>query len=187
MMTTESEKPPMKPSGEAKEKQLQMAKEQGEPYVNALKYMVNQEADTGGEKPAGEYIVAYALEKAEGLYSLENGELIWHEPTDENLHVEVAVRDAADNRFIPGLEVYVTLIDSNGRDIGKHRQEFLWHPWLYHYGRNWEVPSEGVYTLRVRVEPPKFLRHDKKNGKRYTEPVEVEFQNVNVKTGRKIT
>ena len=55
---------------------------------------------------------------------------------------------------------------------------------IYHYGRNWIVPSDGGYTLRVRVEPPTFMRHDEVNGKRFIEPVEVEFTGVRIETGK---
>jgi len=47
---------------------------------------------------------------------------------------------------------------------------------IYHYGRNWTVPMDGEYTSRVRVEPPTFMRHDEVNGRRFTEPVDVEFR-----------
>lgn len=69
--------------------------------------------------------------------------------------------------------------------MGTHAQPFLWHPWLFHYGRNWQVPGDGEYTLRVRIEPPTFHRHDKRNGLRYAEPVEVEFRGVQLETGQK--
>ena len=121
------------------------------------------------------------------MYELRDGRLEWQDPQSENLHVEVAVRDRADGRFVPGLTVHATLIDAAGREVGTHRQPFLWHPWLYHYGRNWEVPGDGSYRLRVRIEPPEFARHDKINGRRYAEPVEVEFPNVRVETGRKLS
>jgi len=77
------------------------------------------------------------------------------------------------------------LIDPDGNEVGTHVQPFLWHPWLYHYGRNWTVPEEGEYRVRVRVEPPTFMRHDHENGRRYLEPVEVEFEGVPVEPGRK--
>ncbi len=182
---TEFEKPPMKSSNEAKPDQLEMAREQGQMYVKALKYMTQKEAHDGSEQKAGEYVIGYAVETAEGLYHYEDSKLVWVEPQKENVHVEVSVRDGADNRFIPGLTVHVTLLDKNGKEIGSHEQPFLWHPWLYHYGRNWEVPGDGEYKMRVRIEPPKFMRHDPKNGKRYAEPVEVEFPNVKIKTGQK--
>jgi hypothetical protein len=46
------------------------------------------------------------------------------------------------------------------------------------------VPDGGEYTLRVRVEPPRFNRHDEVNGCRFTEPVEVEFRGVRVTPGQ---
>src|SRR6266542_5903610 len=82
------------------------------------------------------------------MYHLRDGQLEWHDSQDENAHIEVVVRDAADGRFIPGLTVYATLLDRAGTEIGTHQQPFLWHPWLYHYERNWRVPGDGTYTLR---------------------------------------
>jgi hypothetical protein len=55
---------------------------------------------------------------------------------------------------------------------------------LYHYARNWRVPSGGEYALRLRVEPPAFMRHDRVNGRRSTEPVEVEPTGVKVERGQ---
>ena len=43
-------------------------------------------------------------------------------------------------------------------------------------GPQLDVPADGEYTLRVRVEPPTFMRHDEVNGRRFTEPVDVEFR-----------
>jgi hypothetical protein len=183
---TPAHKPSMQPSDEATKKGLQFAREQGQAYQEALEYMTTQVAH-GSKKLAGEYIVGYAVEEAEGLYHFKDGQLEWEEPGDMNAHVEVAVCDAADGRFIPALTVYATLIDSRGKEIGTHQQPFLWHPTLYHYGRDWQVPGDGEYRLRIRIEPPTFPRHDKANGKRYSQPVEVEFPNVQIKTGRKIS
>ena len=177
--------PPMRSSEEATQEQLKLAKAQGEAMQQALEHMIQKEADDGAEKRAGDYLVGYAVEEAEGMYHLHAGELQWHEPEEENVHVEVSVRDGADGRFVPGLTVYATLIDRAGRKVGTHQQPFLWHPWLYHYGRNWRVPGDGEYTLQVHIEPPTFHRHDKINGKRYVEPVEVEFTGVKIKTGQK--
>jgi len=54
---------------------------------------------------------------------------------------------------------------------------------LYDYGRNWQVPSDGLYTLLVRVEPPRFMRHDEINGRRFLEPADVTFEDVKIETG----
>jgi hypothetical protein len=170
----------MKKTDEANEIQLVMGKEQGDAYVKAAGHMMNSVADDGGEKEAGDYIVAYAIEGAEGLYEMEDGDLKWNAYEDRNVHVEVSVRDAADNRFIPGLTVHATLLNSQQEEIGTHVHPMLWHPWLYHYGRNWQIDEPGDYVLRVRIEAPDFARHDKENGKRFAEPVEVEFSPVKI-------
>jgi hypothetical protein len=62
---------------------------------------------------------------------------------------------------------------------------FLWHPYLYHYGTNARVPGEGPYTVRVRIDPPAFMRHDPVNGRRYERPVEVVFEDRGFTPGRK--
>lgn len=182
--TTTANKPPMKTSDEAKQKQLDMAKEQGQAYKKALEHMANEEAH-GETKPAGNYLVSYAVESAEGMYHKMDEGLVWREPETENAHIEVAVQDDSDLRFIPGLSVHVTVLDDAGKEIGTHQQPFLWHPWLYHYGRNWELPGDGEYTLRIHIEAPDFMRHDKENGRRYADPVDVEFKNVKIETGQK--
>jgi hypothetical protein len=169
---------------EASPEQLDAARAQGEAYGKALELMTNRIAHDGGQERAGDYLIGYAVEEAEGMYMFQNGELVWQEPDEENLHVEVAVRDAGDGRFVPCLDVWVTLIDPDGEEVGTHRQPLLWHPMLYHYGRNWTVPGDGEYTLRVRVEPPTFMRHDQVNGRRFIESVEVTFDHVKVKTGQ---
>lgn len=180
-----NQRTPRKPSDEATEEQLRLANEQGHQYKVALEHMTNKVADDGGEVAAGDYLVGYAVEKAEGMYMFHDGSLEWHEPAkDENVHIEVAVRDGADGRFLPGLDVQVTVLDGEGKEIGTHKQPFLWHPWLFHYGRNWHVPGDGTYKLKVRIEPPTFMRHDRENGKRYTKPEVVEFDRVSIETGQ---
>jgi hypothetical protein len=177
--------PPMKPSDEASRFQLGLARAQGTTFAAALKHMAAFVAHDGREVQKGDYLVAYAVEEAEGMYHLRSGKLHWMRPKVDNAHVEVVVRDAADGRFIPGLKVFATLIDAKGRKVGTHEQPYIWHPWLYHYGRNWKVPGDGIYTLRVRFDPPTYHRHDRLNGRRFAKGAELEFKNVEIKTGRK--
>ncbi len=177
-------RPFLRPGGEAEPKGLALARKQGETYRRTVEHMSREVAQRGRARRAGDYTIGYAVEEAEGMYHFENGLLRWEEPAEgENLHVEVVVMDGADGRFLPGLEVFVTLFDAEGHEIGTHAQPFLWHPYLFHYGRNWRLPGDGEYTIRIRVEPPRFMRHDRVNGVRYTEPVVVEFTGVEVKTG----
>jgi len=90
-------------------------------------------------------VIGYAIEEAEGLYHRQNdGTLEWRNPQSENAHIEVVVADGADGRFIPGLLVHATLRDAQSQEIGSYELPFLWHSWLYHYGRNVEVPGAGT-------------------------------------------
>ncbi len=179
------QRPPMDPdTSEATARQLDLARAQGDAYGRALAHMAEDVADDGGTVEAGDYRIGYAIEEAEGMYEWVDGELVWRDPEQENLHVEVAVCDRADGRFVPGVRVFATLIDPDGSEVATHEQPLLWHPMIYHYGRNWTVPVDGSYTLRVRVEPPRFMRHDEVNGRRFAEEVEVEFHDVQVSRGQ---
>ena len=183
--TTHARKPPERPSDEADASQIRMAHKEGDAYRQSLDYMADDVADSGAHKRAGDYVVAYAQEKAEGMYRLAGeGELEWTEPTDENCHLEISVSDAGDGRFIPYLDVEATLTSPDGQTIGPFTVPFLWHPGLYHYGRNIRVPGDGRYTLAVHIAPADFMRHDKVNGKRYAQPVDVKFTDVPIHTGR---
>lgn len=172
-------------TSEADNTQLDLARAQGEAYGRALTHMAQNVAHDGGAQPAGEYLVGYAVEDAEGMYAWADGTLVWHDPGEANVHVEVIVCDAADGRFVPGLRVIATLVGPDGQEVGTHEQPMVWHPMIYHYGRNWTVPADGSYTLRVRIDPPRFMRHDEVNGRRFTQPVEAEFTGVSIGRARK--
>lgn len=187
---TPAHTPPERPSDEGDKQQLELARKEGAAYHAELRYMVEQVADTGGEQRAGDFVVGFAQEKAEGMYHLRGpGRLEWMEPdAAENCHLEISVRDAGDDRFVPYLAIRATLTAEDGPQAGAHvgpvDVPFLWHPGLYHYGKNLEVPGDGRYTLHVEIAPPTFSRHDKVNGKRYAESVTAEFRGVQIKTGR---
>lgn len=180
--TSEAIHPPMKESDEADEKQLELARAQGRALADALEHMVEDVADGGGSTHAGEFIVGFAHEEAEGMYAWEDGELAWQEP-DGNIHMEVSVQDAGDHRFVPGLNVFLTILDADGSEVGTEKMPMLWHPWLYHYGKNWTIPGDGSYSLKIRIEPPAFMRHDEENGRRFTREVVVRFDDVELETG----
>lgn len=169
----ETRTPPMTPSSESTAHQIGLGRKQGDALTAAVRAK-NEEAGTDIQR-AGDYEIILTVEPAEGLYHWRDTGLVWEEPGDENAHVEVVVRDAADGRFVPGLTVTVTLTGQDGREVGTWQQPFIWHPWLYHYGRNWQIPGEGDYKVHIHVGTPTFLRHDHANGKRYGEPVDVEI------------
>lgn len=176
--------PPMNPdSSEATTRQLDLARGQGDAYRAALDFMAYEVAHDGGTQEIDDYLVAYAIEEAEGMYAYEDGALVWHNPDGTNAHVEVVVCDAADGRFVPGLTVTAALVTPHGELLGPHEQTLVWHPMIYHYARNWDVPEDGEYTLRIHIEPAPFPRHDEINGRRFAEAVDVEFQGVKIARG----
>ena len=182
-MTNETN--PLVASDEGDRKGLELGRAQGDALSRTLAHMTSDIAHDGGQVQSGEYLVAYAVEEAEGMYMPgDDGSLEWRAPTDENAHVEIAVRDAADGRLIPSLEIMATLIAPDGSEVGTHRLPLLWHPYLYHYGRNWKVPGDGTYKLKVSFKAPTFMRHDKKNGNRFASGCEVIFDEVRIKTGQ---
>ncbi len=171
-------------SNESSVTEIGIGKAEGAAYGGALKYLTTVEASDSGETTDGDYSIAYSIEDAEGLYHMQNGQLEWHEPTTENCHLEIAVRNASDGRFLPGLKVSATLEDNAGKHVGSYELPFLWHPWVYHYGCNLRVPAGGTYRLQVRVEAPTFPRHDRVNGHRFLKPAEVQFS-IKIEPGRK--
>lgn len=175
-----------KPSDEVDERQLELAAEEGDAYQESIRYMVEEVAHTGGMTEAGDFTVAFAQEGAEGMYHFRGeGELEWVAPdADENCHLEVVVADAADGRFVPEVDVKATLVPEDGEEIGPVEVPFVWHPGLHHYGVNLSIPGDGTYTIRVHVDPPIFHRHDETNGDRYGESVDIEFEDVDIETGR---
>lgn len=164
----------------------EIALKQGEAYQKALDSM-KKIAETFESKEVGDYIVSVAFEEAEGMYKLQpSGVLRWEIPEEnENIHHEVAVQDKHDKRFIPGLKVTSTLSTEGGGEIGTKELPFLWHPFLYHYGANWNIFDAGKYTVKIHIDVPEFGRHDEDKGKRYQEPLSVSFGPIDLKPGRK--
>lgn len=127
--STRRETPPARPSDEGDNKGLRLAPVQGETFRRTIDHMGQDIADDGGAlKKAGEYVVGYAAEKAEGMYRLQDGKVEWQAPDEQNIHIEVIVCDGADGRFVPALTVHATLITADGDEVDTHQQPFVWHP-----------------------------------------------------------
>ncbi|MGI5826252.1 MAG: hypothetical protein ACOX50_02465 [Patescibacteria group bacterium] len=163
----------------------QLEKEQGEAYSKALELMkketVNQEVEVN------DFIVTLLAEEAESFYITRlDGTLEWRIPQpEENQHISVVVRDKQDLRFIPDLTVSCRLFSSDGYLIDEKTQPFIWHPFLYHYGVNWELSGKDNYTAEISISEPIFGRHDKKKGKRYGENVTVRMGPLALTPGKK--
>jgi hypothetical protein len=138
------------------------------------------ERGAGEKKISGDYEITYRIGPAKGLYEFSAGKLEWKEPAEENLHVDLMIKDAHDGRFVPGLHVVATLLDGKGAQAASNHLPFVWHPQESHYGSNMKVPKSGDYLLQVHVYPATFVRADKEQGKRFVADVHVSFENVRI-------
>lgn len=166
------------PSDEADPAGLALAREVGGAYGRAVQHMAQNVADGGDEIAAGDYMIGYAFESPEGMYHVRDGRLVWEEPGDTNLHLEVTVRDGGDGRFVPYLDVTAILTGSAGNATEPVQLPFLWHPTLFHYGANVRIPGSDLYMITIIVAPPTFARHDRRNGDRYATQVIAKFRGV---------
>lgn len=181
-----SQQPPL---SEFMESQTALSKGAGNGFTNTLKVMYKQ-ANEGKDKVQGNYFIAFADEYSEGWWHYMNGKFMYMMQNDEggktNAHIEIAVLDAATHRFLPDLNVSVTLYDKNKHSLGTKPIPFMWHPWLYHYGENWRIPATGKqYSVHVHAEAPAYKRYGKTMGNQFTMPVDVDFDNLTVKAGQK--
>lgn len=159
---------------------------QGEAYNEALRIMC-EEVDAGEAVHKDEFIIHLLAEEAEGMYSPKNDNSPeWKVPEKKfNKHIEIAVQDKDDYRMIPDLKIRCAIRDKDGNGLEEYEMPFLWHPFLFHYGSNVELPGEGEYTFSITIQQPQFGRHDEVNGKKYPRAVQVDIGPLHLKPGRK--
>ncbi len=62
--------------------------------------------------------------------------------------MEIAPVDPRTGRFLPVANVRGTILHADGGEIAGYEVPLMWHPWLYHYGKNIRVPhGSHRYTL----------------------------------------
>ena len=170
------------------ETQQMLSAKAGQAYANTLKAMYKQ-ANDGRDTTSGDYFMAYAIEYSEGYWYENKGKLIYktvNEMSSEtNGHVEVSVRDNKTGRFMHNLNVTAALYNLQGKKIGTKMEMFMWHPWLYHYGENWRVAKGDKYNLHVHIDPPAYRRYGQTTGNQFSQPLDITFNNITIKTGQK--
>ncbi len=138
----------------------------------------------GGEQEVGDYRVGYIVEPAEPWWEGDPGSLEFREPAPgETNHIEILPFEAATGLLIPNMEGTLAVLDESGQEVDSKPLQF-YRGEFYHYANNFSLPGSGAYTLRAEMQPPTFLRHETedKEGKVLTEPIEVEFENVEIST-----
>jgi len=138
----------------------------------------------GGETEVGPYRIGYIVEPAEGWWEGDPENLQWRDPSpEETHHLEILPFDPETGLLIPEMEGRLTVLDQNGEEVDSQPLRFYYAE-FYHYANNFSIPESGTYTLRAELEPPDFNRHGSEDGEGrvFTEPVVVEFENVEIST-----
>lgn len=155
------------PSADVDDYQLDHARAQGDYYLVATEYLVEEVAVDGETTQVGPYVVGVAFEPAAGRWEVDGEELAWRDPDDDRVAVVVALADAEDGRFVPECDVALHVDDA------RHELEFVWHPAVNHYGVT--VPADALddANIAVTVDAPSFPRRDAIAGERFLESVEA--------------
>lgn len=159
----------------------QTKKQQGEAYNKALEEVKSENNTISVTE--NEFIITAVFSKPEGYYWLEtNNGLVWNNPSpSENLHLGIFVQDVTDYRFIPYLEIFCQLYDSENNLIGEKIIPFNWDPYLFHYGTNWIIPNDGEYLLKIIIKAPNFIRHHETLGNKFPNDVSVSLNPIEIK------
>lgn len=160
-------------SADVDDYQIDHARGQGDYYLVATEYLVEEVAVDGGTRQVGPYVVGVAFEPATGRWECDASGLAWSECGDDRVAVAVALADVEDGRFVPESDVTLHV------DHDRYVLEFVWHPAVNHYGTT--VPADAIEgaDLAVTVDAPSFPRRDAVAGERFLEPVEVPLEAPN--------
>ena len=160
---------------------VSLAREEGDAIDGPLSGMLRSADVSGSQVRSGDYKVAVVVQAARGTWEARNGHLSYDSPNGNIgpiAHLDVSIRDATTGRFIPGLKVRATILDSRRREIDTYLMPFTWHPWMNHYGLNVPVPGKGRYTVRIRADAPAFRRFGSNALKKFNKAVDVTVRNV---------
>ncbi len=160
---------------------VDLARGEGDVIDRPLSEMLRSADVSGSQVRSGDYKVALVVHAARGTWEARNGELSYERPNNNIgpvAHLDVIVRDATTGRFVPGLKVRATILDSRRREIDTYSMPFMWHPWMNHYGLNVPVPGKGRYTVRIRADAPAFRRFGSTALRKFNKAVDVTVRNV---------
>lgn len=118
-------------------------------------------SERGGRTESGDWTVSYIVEAAEPWFEPDGGDghQEFREPTGgETHHIEIIPTETETGRIVPDVPITLQVVDSDGSVVDEKELHFLYST-FFHYANNFEVPQDGVYTLRATLGSPTFLRH----------------------------
>lgn len=135
---------------------MSLSRLQGDAYSRAL------EAVADGQRTAttvgGGLLVTAILGPPGELRAVTSEATVVHPPRARaDVHLGLAVQDTIDGRFVPGLDVVVTL-ERVGAEVLTTQAPLLWHPALHHYGADLALGETAHYDVRLRILGPAWSR-----------------------------
>lgn len=161
---------------EASQRMLHLARLQGDAYIDALGYLREQVATASPERRAGGYWIGYIVQPADDERE-RDADRAASSAARGIVRIGVTIRDAADGRFVPGLDVTVTITDAEGREVGSHDHPLTWDVVAHHYAHEWAVPP-GRAAMRVVISLPSADRQDDAHLGRFDACTAIEFSDV---------
>ena len=167
---------------------INLARREGEVVDRPLSDMLHSTGVSGSEVSSGGYKVAVVIQRSRGYWEARDRRLGYVDldrSLGPSVHIDVSIRDVTTGRFVPGLRVRASILNSRKKEIDTYAMPFMWHPWMNHYGLNVPEPGPGRYTIRVRADGPAFRRYGSTALKKFNRPIDVEVRDVRfVTTGQ---
>jgi len=158
-----------------------LARDEGAVVDRPLSALLRDGDVSGSQVRSGDYKVTVLVREARGYWNVRNGSLGFVDPNSSVgpvAHLDVIVRDATTGRFVPGLKVRATILNSRKKEVDTYPMPFMWHPWVNHYGLSVPMPGSGRYTVRVRTDAPAFRRYGSTALKKFNRAVDVSVRGV---------
>ncbi|WP_432097405.1 iron transporter [Streptomyces sp. bgisy100] len=172
--------PDTKPAG-------QSASKEKAPAGVAHQYTVLEAeiAARGGKTRVGDYRVGYIVEAAEPWFHAEHGahgKQVHRAPAkDETHHIEIIPMEAKTGRIVPDVPITLEVVNEDGKVVQAKELNFYYSE-FFHYANNFSIPETGKYTLRAKLDTPRFLRHGASGEKpALDEGATATFRNVELK------
>jgi Fe2+ transport protein len=163
---------------------VDLARDEGEAVDRPLTALIAGPDASGSQVRSGDYKVAVVVQQDRGYWEARNGKLSYVNPDSSvgpTVHIDVIVRDATTGRFVPGLRLRATILNSRKKEIDTYTLPFMWHPWMNHYGLTVPTPGKGRYTIRVRAEAPDFRRYGNTALKKFNRAIDVSVRGVRMR------
>jgi|WetSurMetagenome_2_1015567.scaffolds.fasta_scaffold777049_1 hypothetical protein len=148
-----------------------------EGFLQDLGFLPYEDAIDAGQIHQGNFLICYEVGNAEGTYQLEHNQLVWREPENQNIHIDVTVQNRGE-KFIDYLNIYAVLIGPDEKVISGKPLPYAWHPWKNHYGENFSITTPGIYELQLHFENPEYQNLNLSDPELFPAVLDISYPNL---------